>query len=509
VPESVFGVRARRFGAVRVGSPFLAQVILRLARTAEDHRFVAVSLVPGTLFSVTRRTIFEHWRSELLNVDSRQGSLQSAAKQVAAVTQDRLDLGALAGPRRRDEPGLRWVPYKEAFSPALVREVLDCWGEVDGPLLDPFAGSGTSLFVSVERNIAAIGVELLPYPQWAAQTLLDARFADAEPLREICYQAIQGARRRRRSNVRPAIPAPAAQWALPVEVADTVVAVRSRLPPRGSSTEADLAHLALLSVVESVSTSVKDGTSLRHRSRSRAGRTTRPGRKDERSSQSTVFERFRAATEVIADDLPKLPSGETSAIVYRGDARQLPLEDRSVGCVVFSPPYPNRYDYAAVYQLELAVGEFISDREELKAMRRSLLRSHLEAPAPVRPTLDEPVVVEVLRTVGKAAAHEPAIAGRTMRMLVGYFDDMRTVLGEIARVLRPGAPAACVVSTQTYFGVAVPTDVMLAALAQRVGLQTDGLWVLRHKRVAVQQRSRGTVKSRGGREVVLLLRKPR
>jgi hypothetical protein len=74
---------------------------------------------------VTRRTIFEHWRSELLNVDSRPGSLQSAAKQIAAVTQDRLDLGALAGPRRRDEPGLGWVPYKEAFSPALVREVLD------------------------------------------------------------------------------------------------------------------------------------------------------------------------------------------------------------------------------------------------------------------------------------------------------------------------------------------------------------------------------------------------
>lgn len=457
---------------------------------------------------MTRRTIFEQLRSELHAADAPKGSLASAAKQMAMLTRDRLDLGVLAGPRRRDEPGLRWVPYKEAFSPALVREVLDCWGEVDGPLLDPFAGSGTSLFVSVERDIAAIGIELLGYARWAAQTVLDARYAQADPLREICGDAVRSARRRRRSDVQPAIPAPAAHWALSVEVAETVVALRSRLPSRGSSPEADLAHLALLSVVESVSTSVKDGTSLRHRLRSRAGRTTRPGRKDERPSRSTVFEQFRTAANAIIDDLPKLPGSQTPAIVHHADARELPVQDRSIGCAVFSPPYPNRYDYAAVYQLELAVGEFVADHDELKAVRRSLLRSHLEAPAPVEPALDEPVVVEVLQQVCAAAADEPAAASRTMRMLIGYFDDMRIVLGELARVLRPGAPAACVVSTQTYFGVAVPTDLMLAALAQRAGLQVDGLWVLRHKRVAVQQRSRGTVKSQGGREVVLLLRRP-
>lgn len=433
--------------------------------------------------------------------------MQSAVKQIAPVTENRPHLGVLAGPRRRDEPGLRWLPYKEAFSPGLVREVLDCWGEVDGPLLDPFAGSGTSLLVSVERDIATIGIELLPYSQWAAQTLLDARYADADPLREICDRAVQGAKRKRPSNVRPDIPAPAARWALPDEVAQTLVALRSRLPPRGSSAEADLAHLALLSMVERVSTSVKDGTSLRHRSRDREGRTTRPGRKDERPSRTTVFEYFRAASNAIADDLPKLPSSETPATVYLADARELPLADRSIGCAVFSPPYPNRYDYTAIYQLELAVGEFIAHREELKALRRSLLRSHHESPAPLQPTFDEPVVVEVLRMVEKASSHDPSAAGRTMRMLIGYFDDMRIVLSEIARVLRPGCPAACVVSTQTYFGIAVPTDVMLASLAQRVGLEIERVWVLRNKRVAVQQRSRGGVKSQGGREVVLLLRK--
>ena len=66
-------------------------------------------------------------------------------------------------------------------------------------------------------------------------------------------------------------------------------------------------------------------------------------------------------------------------------------------------------------------------------------------------------------------------------MLVGYFDDMCRVFAELARVLRPGAPAACVVATQTFFGCPVPTDVMLASIARRVGLVVEELWVLRHK----------------------------
>ncbi|AQT79318.1 hypothetical protein B1R94_08620 [Mycolicibacterium litorale] len=99
------------------------------------------------------------------------------------------------------------------------------------------------------------------------------------------------------------------------------------------------------------------------------------------------------------------------------------------------------------------------------------------------------------------------MAGKTLRMLVGYFHDMGVFLGELQRVLRPGATAACVVATQTYFGVQVPTDVMLASLAYRAGFSVDRVWLLRSKRVAVQQRNRGKVESSGGREVVLFLRR--
>lgn len=432
--------------------------------------------------------------------------IQRLAEEFRVVERDRADLGVLAGPRRRDEPGYRWLPYKEAFSPGLVRTILDHWPGVEGLFLDMFAGSATSLLVAAERGLDAIGVELLPYAQWAADTVVRAYKANPVVFRD----AVNAAADLTRSCVTSRWEhwrVPAASWAITDEVGDTVLSLRQALPSRGKGVEADLAHLALISVVEHVSMAVKDGTSLRHRDRQRRGRTTRPGRKGQRSGVGDVIDAFLAAAGVIADDLAKMPGG-SDARVLLGDARRLPLADAVAGSAVFSPPYPNRYDYSAIYQLELAAGGFVRVPEELRHIRKSLLRSHLEAPPPDSVLmLDDPDVLAVLRGVAAAAEGGPSERGRTLRMLVGYFDDMASVFAELGRVLRPGAPAACVVATQTFFGCPVPTDVMLASIAQRTGLAVEELWVLRCKRVAVQQRKRGGVTSTGGRESVLMLRR--
>lgn len=450
----------------------------------------------------------KQWRLQLEAAVGDDAALDQVGAQLEPLTKERLELGHLAGPRRRDEPVFRWLRYKEAYSPQLVRAVLDQWGGVDGPVLDPFAGSGTSILVALERGISAVGVELLPYPQWAANTAVQARFADRSVLTQLIADGLSGRKRSTAAARHRIAAAPASAWALTDEVVDALLMIQRNLPDRGSGIEADLAHLALLSSVDVVSTAVKDGTSVRHRLPVREGRTRRPGRKGVYAGRDDVRSAFRAAAAVILDDLPRIAGRSMgSAQVVRGDARCLPLAAATFGGAVFSPPYPNRYDYAAIYQLELAVGGFVEDAAALRTVRKSLLRSHLEAPAPDGPDFVDGAVVSVLHAVINAAETSAADSGRTIRMLAGYFEDMAAVLGELARVLRPGAPAACVVATQTYFGVAVPTDVLLASLAQRVGLEVEGLWVLRRKRVAVQQRARGPVGSVGGRESVLLLRR--
>ena len=103
------------------------------------------------------------------------------------LTKERLDLGRHAGVLpRAGEPVYRWVRYKEAYSPQLVRDVLDelLPGQPgrgdpgDGVVYDPMAGSGTSLLVAAERGLPALGADLLPYAAFVSSTMIRWRKAD-------------------------------------------------------------------------------------------------------------------------------------------------------------------------------------------------------------------------------------------------------------------------------------------------------------------------------------------
>jgi len=56
----------------------------------------------------------------------------------------------------------RWYKFKEAFSAALVEHLLNRYQVTSGRILDPFAGSGTALFVASAMGLSAEGIELLP-----------------------------------------------------------------------------------------------------------------------------------------------------------------------------------------------------------------------------------------------------------------------------------------------------------------------------------------------------------
>lgn len=62
----------------------------------------------------------------------------------------------------RSEPFHRWLSYRQGFAPELVRHFLDTAGVVDGPILDPFNGSGTVTTECARAGRFAVGTEAAP-----------------------------------------------------------------------------------------------------------------------------------------------------------------------------------------------------------------------------------------------------------------------------------------------------------------------------------------------------------
>jgi hypothetical protein len=103
-----------------------------------------------------------------------------------------------------------------------------------------------------------------------------------------------------------------------------------------------------------------------------------------------------------------------------------------------------------------------------------------------------------------ASDHRGKESGRVFRMICGYFEDMDQVLTGLHAVMRLGAVVAIVIGTQVFAGKPLPTDLLLAQLAEARGFTVKEIWIARTKGIAVQQRARidHPVTSR---ETVLLL----
>ena len=75
----------------------------------------------------------------------------------------------VTGEEAAREPWHRWLPYRQKFSPGLVRRFLK---GAKGPVLDPFGGSGTTLIAAAQAGVRAVSVEAVPVLAFLA----DARF---------------------------------------------------------------------------------------------------------------------------------------------------------------------------------------------------------------------------------------------------------------------------------------------------------------------------------------------
>jgi site-specific DNA-methyltransferase (adenine-specific) len=404
------------------------------------------------------------------------------------------------------QPIHRWFRYREGFSPALISEL-----GLGRRILDPFCGSGSIMVGAAQQARTAVGIDVNPL----------AVFVSRVKLSPLCAADVAAATLFRRrfevaaGEVEP-WPVPGLRIAGKVfepGILDEVLRLRALIEARAASpAQRDFLLLAWLSILQDVGSYFKEGNGIKYRNRQRrpGGYVPRPDGQWQRErfgSDQGAFVRtaYRAKLAEMLSDSAAWQQGTWRAQrVIEGDAlmEMARFEPGSFDSVVFSPPYANRFDYFESQKVELWFGGFVAGYDDLLALRKRSLRSHLGA------ALDGAVIElsELDDLIDQMNPASSAVRMRVPALLRGYFSDMARVLQHCRRVLVPGGECCVVVGNSAYGGVIIPTDALIARLGRAAGFENATVLPVRHLTVAPQQRNELRGQEDLMRESVVVLR---
>lgn len=389
----------------------------------------------------------------------------------------------------------RWFKYKEAFSAGLVEHLLHKYCPSKGVLLDPFAGSGTALFVAGALGMRVEGIEVLPI----GQTIISTKQLIDCDLKPIDVERLTVWREQRpwhhAQTAKPINELRITRGAYPAETLDHIgrfLAVSEQENERVKT----VLTFALLCILESLSYTRKDGQYLRWDYRS--GR--RVGGKVFDKGEILSFDKAMTGklNEIISDlretevptDLFATPRSKADVVLHQGSCLGIlpKLKAKSYDCLVTSPPYCNRYDYTRTYALELAL--LGVDEEEIIKLRQEMLSCTVEnrvkdllALNPkwqlaIAAADNQTLLQTVLSYLDTQKQLDLLNNNGIARMVRGYFYEMACVIAECARVLKPKAPFIMVNDNVRYAGASISVDIILSEIAEALGFVTEQIFVL-------------------------------
>lgn len=382
---------------------------------------------------------------------------QSSYRKLAALLRNDLDFSAVESGYASH--GIH--PFAAKFPPQLPRLFIEELTESGDSILDPMAGSGTTIVEALLLRREAFGFDIDPLAVRLCKvktTWLDPGelgktgaeiILDAKKLRT----AESALRRELERRFDPVTKDFLDYWFLP-ESQLQLLAVVQTIERRTISPVRDFFELVFSSCIIAKTGGVSLARDLAH---------SRPHRDLTKKVRSAITE-FGLKLGRTLPKFHSLPSRVKRVFLDQRDAKDLPLPSNSIDLVVTSPPYANAIDYMRAHKFSLVwLGH------DLTAL--SQLRSRYIGSEKVGTYVADNLARKAASAVGKLMEHDSAKA----KVLAKYLAEMSGVLAEVERVLKPGKAAVVVVGPSLMRGIPVETHEYLAEMGEKLGLRVAGI----------------------------------
>lgn len=375
-----------------------------------------------------------------------------------------------------EKPFQRWYRYKEGFSIDLVKHLIGEYSRHKGGLiLDPFAGSGSTLLAARQAGYRGVGFEVNPFSYFLAKCKLDVYTGEtAESFKQQYERILKSAQKRPLAYELPKLSISEKVFDKPVEAFYMTLDRLIDSSDIEDEKVRNLLRLGWLSCLEPVSNYRKAGNGLKRR-------------KYVKPRVITVEEVSAALLEEYRNIYQDILTGrdERESVLYRDSCLHMRryIEGESVTGIIYSPPYANCFDYTEIYKLELWFGKFVSEYSQLRELRKQSLHSHLNGNLNVETETKSETLKGLLDELQKRELWDKKIP----KMLALYYDDMFHVLKESYQVLEEKGFCCIVVGNSAYGGIIFPADLILSEYAEKIGYTVDKIEVDRYIITSSQQ----------------------
>lgn len=379
-----------------------------------------------------------------------------------------------------------WRRFKEAFVPELVAraaaETQEALGRPIRSCLDPCAGSGTTPLACQFLGIQPVAIEVNPFLADLIESKLEV--VDGGLVARRCREVIAST-----NVVDPSLfyasapptfvePGVGGRYLFQYDIAQRLASLLSAINNVPERSVRRLLRVLLGSAALETCNAIVSGKGRRYRRNWSANR----------RSASELDCAFVMAIQAAVFDVTRYARRKTLKYdLRRGDARKIIETIPDIDLAVFSPPYPNSFDYTDVYNIELWGLGYLRAGQDNAKLRKDTLRSHVQ----IKRDYSALNLVPTIETSIAQLREIDSLWNKNIPDMIGaYFEDLRKLLRGIRARLPVGGRVYMVVGDSRYAGVDVPVARALLEMAPELGFENIASEPFRSMRVSPQQGGR-------------------